>query len=108
MAGKQKRKSKTDISIISEPEFLDRVRKQRDSTTVTVNYGDLIQILKASKRVIKFSLKTDLFLSGHLAMDTEDMCEAHLNINSYIDKIRSHVESNAKEEVKKKYRMIPV
>lgn len=102
MAGKQKRKTKTNIDQLK---FLSKVKKQRDSTEVTVSYGDLVQILKASNRVIKFSLKNDLFLNGHPAVDTNDMYEAYLNINGYINKVKNKIESEAKEEIGKKYRI---
>ena len=102
MAGKRKRKTKTDIDQL---EFISRIRKQRYSTEVTVNYGDLIQILKASKRVIRFSLKNDLFLNGHPAVDTNDMYEAYLNINGYINKVKNKIESEAKKEIEKTYRI---
>ena len=56
--------------------FLAKVRKKRDSTLVTIQYGDLVELVRATQKVVKFQAMSEMFEGEHLFIETEILYES--------------------------------
>jgi hypothetical protein len=88
---------------ITTYEFNKKLRKESSDTEVKVKFGDLLYVMKAAKKCIRFAIMSDNFLSSGLAVEDEEMAQAYKNINEYIDKVKSKIKNEVKERLNSKF-----
>lgn len=76
--------------------FRALVKKEYDSTKVSVPLGDLELLIKAAKKTVKFYVAHDNYIGGGLAVDAQQMADAYKRINS--NKAIKAAQAQAKED----------
>jgi len=96
MAGKPKKR-------IYEPDFLSKVRNATNKEEITLRFGDIKQLLKASERVIKFAAKTEIFSNGTMYLDTTEMYESFVRVKQIVNKEKGSIASKARDKIESEY-----